>query len=260
MPLIYESQTIALNRKLWGVLVTFDGWADMKSDMVDKVDVHEVIFVMMHSPGIPIQDQERYVIDLTHAQYGHHDETLMPWKTYVETRVHTNSGHRPLGWTREKTKNLMFEELGEDGLMLQIIVGHFEEVMTKAVRDIPGWLKIWKEKDETAYERQVEQILQQVTTRLDKFVAGKADDVNYKLWTSASGKRLMEANAKRLRKQKLDLWGSDFRGPAFAPAMKLIKARQAKERESWTEEKKVEMHLVHTLEGTDYKGPKPHTT
>ncbi len=219
--------------------------------------MHEVLFVMMQSPGIPIQDQERYAIDLTHAQYGHHDETLMPWKAYVETRVHRNSGLRPLGWTREKTQNLMFEELGQEGLMLQIIVGQFEEVMTKAVHESPGcWLKLWKEKDGSAYQRQVEQVLQHITTRLDKFIAGKANDENYKLWTCASQKRLIEANAKRLRQQKLDLWGLNFRGSAFAPALKLIKARQAKERESWAEKKEVEMHLVHTVEGTDYKGPK----
>ncbi|KAL8921793.1 MAG: hypothetical protein Q9208_005550 [Pyrenodesmia sp. 3 TL-2023] len=261
MPFIYECQLIAMNRKLWGITVCPDGSIDFTSKRIDKVDQHEVLFVMMNSPGIPVQDQERYAIDLTHAQYGHHDETLMPWKTYVETRVHSNSGQRPLGWTRENLRKLMVENLGEEGRMLQVIVGQFGDAITAAVRDFPGWMKVWKEKDEAAYQRQVEHILQHVTTRLDRFVASKANDEDYKLWSSTAERRLMQTNTKRMRKEKLELWGQDLRGPAFVSAMKLIKARQAKERGSWgtpeAEKKRMEMHLIHTLEGTDYKGPKP---
>lgn len=261
MPYVYESQVIAMNRKLWGITVRTDGSIDFDSHMINGVDPHEVIFVGMLSPGIPTQDQEHYAIDLTHAQYGHHDETLMPWRTYVERRVQTTSGHHPLGWTRETTMKLMFEELGKDGLMLQIVAGQFTDAMTVTVRDFQGWMKVWREKDETAYQGHVKHILHHVNTYLDCFIAEKANDEMYKLWNSTAQKKLMEANTEVIRKKKLELWGQDFHGPAFVSAMELIKARQAKERESWgtpeEEKKRIEMRLVHTLEGSDYKGPKP---
>ncbi|KAL8763437.1 MAG: hypothetical protein Q9184_000745 [Pyrenodesmia sp. 2 TL-2023] len=243
------------------VYIMLKGSIDFKSKHVNQVDQHEVIFVMMHSPGVPMQDQERYAIDLTHAQYGHRDETLMPWKTYVETRVHSNSGQRPLGWTRQNLRKVMVESFGEEGLLLEVIAAQFGEAMTAAVRDFPGWMKVWKEKDESSYQRQVEHILHHVSNRLDQFIASKANDKNFKLWNSLAERKLLETNAKRIRKEKLESWGQDFRGPAFVSAMKLIKARQAKERERWgtpeAEKKRVENQLIHILEGTDYKGPKP---
>ncbi|KAL8894248.1 MAG: hypothetical protein Q9207_008528 [Kuettlingeria erythrocarpa] len=261
VPFIFECQTVAMNRKLWVVTVSPDGSTDFKSERVERVDQHEVFLIMMHSPGVQMPDQERYAVDLTHAQYGHDDETLMPWKTYVETRVSSNKAQLPLGRARETMKELYLEKFGKEGLTFQTIFDQLERATTAAVREFPGWTKLWKEKDETAYQRQVEQILQHVSTRLDQFNASMASDEKYKLWSSSVERKRMEVDAKRTRKQKLDSWGPDLRGPAFAPAMKLIKARQAKERESWgtpeAEKKRVETRLVHALEGTDYKGPKP---
>ncbi|KAL8834634.1 MAG: hypothetical protein Q9176_007383 [Flavoplaca citrina] len=102
MPLVYESSVVALNRKLWVETVLPSGSLTLdheisKVDYVNQVDRHEVFFVMMLSPGVALQDQERYAIDLTHVQYGHHDETLMPWRTFVETRTLETSENLPLG-------------------------------------------------------------------------------------------------------------------------------------------------------------------
>ncbi|KAI4286208.1 MAG: hypothetical protein L6R38_000104 [Xanthoria sp. 2 TBL-2021] len=261
MPLIFEAQTIPLNRRLWVITVRPDGSLNFESDHVNDVDQHEIFFVMMNSPGVEMQDQERYAIDLTHAQYGHHDETLMPWKTYVETRVRSNKGHLPLGRTRDKMEKFMVERFGQEGLNLFMVTGQFEKAMTAAVRDFPGWTKVWKEQDETSYQRQVEQILQHVTTRLDQFIAAKANDPIFKLWSSQAEKKRMEAGAKRERKEKLDLWGPDFRGHAFVSAMKLMKARQAKERATWDtpeeEKNRVQTEPIHSVEGTAYKGKMP---
>ncbi|KAL8649047.1 MAG: hypothetical protein Q9226_005744 [Calogaya cf. arnoldii] len=234
----FECQTVALNRKLWAVTVSPLASIDWQgtgsdSDYINSVDQHEVFLIMMHSPGVEMQEPERYAVDLTHAQYGHHDETLMPWKTYVETRVHSNEGLLPLGRAREKRKEIMLQEFGNEGRETLIILEKFGEAVTAAVRGYPGpgWTKIWKEQDETIYQRQVDRVFQHVANSLDQMVAAKEDKATFRLWSSMAEKRRLEAAAEAIRKHKLDLWGHDLRGPKFVSAMKVMKARQAKERD-----------------------------
>ncbi|KAL8771986.1 MAG: hypothetical protein Q9209_002651 [Squamulea sp. 1 TL-2023] len=251
---ISESQIIPLNRKLWGVIVHVNGEFEYNSENVDQ---HEVFLIVLFNPRIPMQDQERYALDLTHFQYGHHDETLMPWKTYVEDRVRSNSGQRPLGWTKEKSLKMMVEQFGQEGFKIQTIANDFEQVLTAAIREIPGWIKLWKEPKEDAYIRQIKNVTEHVATRLGEFLAAKANDKDYRIWSSPAHKRLMEANAKRIRKEKLESWGKDYRsGPTFKSAIGLVKARQAKERAAWgtpeEEKNKVNNFIVNTSKGTDF--------
>ncbi|KAL8887558.1 MAG: hypothetical protein Q9192_006303 [Flavoplaca navasiana] len=266
MPLVYESSVVALGRKLWVETVLPSGSLTLgheisKVDYVNQVDRHEVFFVMMLSPGVALQDQERYAIDLTHVQYGHHDETLMPWKTFVETRTLETSEILPLGRARLKAEEVMVKTLGEEGRMIQSAVAEFAEVMTAAVREFPGWMKVWKEQDESTYQRHVERIYQHVTKRLDQFIATKMNHRDFQIWHSMAEKKLMQGAVKQMRKEKIKSWGVDLRGPAFAPAMKLMRARQKKERSKWgtpeDEKKKLHLRAVHAFEGTDYKGETP---
>ncbi|KAL9635337.1 MAG: hypothetical protein Q9204_002662 [Flavoplaca sp. TL-2023a] len=266
IPLVYESSVVALNRKLWVETVLPSGSLTLdheisKVDYVNQVDRHEVFFVMMLSPGVVLQDQERYAIDLTHVQYGHHDETLMPWKTFVETRTLETSEILPLGRARLKAEEVMVKTLGEEGRMIQSAVAEFAEVMTAAVREYPGWMKVWKEQDESRYQRHVERIYQHVTKRLDQFIATKMNHRDFQIWHSMTEKKLMQGAVKQMRKEKIKTWGVDLRGPAFAPAMKLMKARQKKERSKWgtpeDEKKKMHIRALHAFEGTDYKGETP---
>ncbi|KAL8783998.1 MAG: hypothetical protein Q9213_004249 [Squamulea squamosa] len=251
---ISESQIIPMNRKLWAVTVHVNGEFEYSSERVDQ---HEVFLIVLLNPRIPMQDQERYALDLTHFQYGHHDETLMPWKTYVENRVRSNSGQHPLGWTKEKALKMMVEQFGQEDFKIQTIFHHFEEVLTAAIQEISGWMKLWKEPKEDAYIRQIKNVTEHVTTRLGDFLAAKANDRNYRLWSSPAQKRLMEANAKRIRKEKIESWGEDYRsGSTFKSAIALVKARQAKERAAWgtpeEEKKKVYKATVNALKETDF--------
>lgn len=87
------------------------------------------------------------------------------------------------------------------------------------------------------------------------------NDRDFKIWHSLAEKKLMQGAMTQLRKEKIKSWGVDLRGPAFTPAMKLMKARQKKERSKWgtPEDQKKKMHFraVHASEGTDYKGETP---
>ncbi|KAL8694580.1 MAG: hypothetical protein Q9224_003540 [Gallowayella concinna] len=249
---IYESKTIPMNQKLWSVSVHATG--EVMKYKSDAVDQHEVFILFMYTPGNLSPDLDRYALDLTHAQYGHDDETLMPWKTYVETRVISNSGQKPLGWTRERSKRLMVEHFGFDGLKLQIIAEGFGDATTAAIRERTGWRKMWKEPDEILYQRQVEQVKQHVADRLERFVTSKANEQLFKLWDSASMKTRMETAAKQARLEKLESWGHDYRGKAFGPTMEMVAARQAKERERWgtpdDERKKVERKQMNMMDGS----------
>ncbi|KAL8836925.1 MAG: hypothetical protein Q9170_002724 [Blastenia crenularia] len=254
---LMESQIIAMNRKLWVLTILPDGEHQYKAEAVNKVDQHEVFCIMLLNEGVSMEDQERYALDLTNAQYGHEGETLMEWRTYVETRVRSNKGLRPIGWTREESRKLMTKELGRDGAAIHDFIEQFRMATTAVIREFPGWIKLWKESDETIYQNHVDQLMRNVVTRLDKLNEAKANHVGWKLWHSTSQKMLMMANAKRIRKQKLDRWGHDNRGPAFVSLVKLVKARQAKERKNWgtpeDEKKRVQMTKVHAGLGTDYK-------
>ncbi|KAL8942325.1 MAG: hypothetical protein Q9211_001442 [Gyalolechia sp. 1 TL-2023] len=250
IPFVFESQLVPLNRKLWAVLVHTDGAFDYNSDNVDQ---HEVFLLLAYHPQLPMQEQERYALDLTHTQYGHQDETLMPWGMYVETRVRESKGQHPIGWAREYAKKYMTEQFGQDGLDIQIIAEHFQEATTAAIREFSGWLKLWKEPDDTVYQRKVDQFMQHVTMRLDGFIAAKTNDDFYKLWKTNTEKRLMENAGKKIRKEKHKLWGPDLRGPAFVAAMKLVKDRQVKERKEWgtpeEEKARVENRLLNSFNG-----------
>ncbi|KAL8877658.1 MAG: hypothetical protein Q9198_004365 [Flavoplaca austrocitrina] len=184
VPFVYESSVIALNRKLSVETVLPSGSLSLEHEVgrvnyVNQADRHEVFSVIMLSPGVAMQDQERYAIDLTHVQYGHHDETLMPWKTFVETRTLETGEKLPLGRARIKAEEVMLKTLGEDGSRIQSSVGQFADVMTAAVRELPGWMKVWKEQDESTYQRHVERIYQHVTKRLDQFIATKLNDRSF---------------------------------------------------------------------------------
>ncbi|KAL8866528.1 MAG: hypothetical protein Q9174_006250, partial [Haloplaca sp. 1 TL-2023] len=141
-----------------------------RNSYINAVDVHRVFFIMMQDPTAKRQDlskmqeQERYAVDLTHAQYGHHDETLMPWKTYVETRVSVTGELLPLGRARAETEKMMLKLFGDEGRRLQTITGLFEKALTSAVRDISCWTSLWKEPNDATYKQQVDKILQHVTT------------------------------------------------------------------------------------------------
>lgn len=244
IPFIFESQLIPLNQKLWIFLVHTDGAFEYKSDEVDQ---HDVFLLLAYQPELPMGAQERYALDLTHTQYGHQDETLMPWRTFVETRVRSIKGQHPIGWTRENARKLMTEQLGQDGLNLRITAEHFEAATTAAIREFSGWMKLWKEPDETVYQRKINHLMEHLTMRLDNLIAAKAKDNFYTLWKSSTEKQLMEDAAKQIRKEKHKLWGPDLRGPAFVSAMKLVKERQAKEREAWGTpgEQKARVELRH---------------
>ena len=266
VPFVYESSVVALNRKLWVEMVLPSGSLSLEHDdgrvnYVNQVDRHEVFSVLMLSPGVAMQDQERYAIDLTHVQYGHHDETWMPWKTFVETRTLETGEKLPLGRARIKAEEVMLKTLGEDGSRIQSSVGQFADVMTAAVSEFPGWMKVWKEQDESTYHRHVERIYQHITERLDQFIATKMNDWSFQILHSKAEKKLLQGAMKKIRKEKMDSWGTDLRGPAFARAMKLMKARQKKERSKWgspeEEKKKMQLRAVHAFQGTDYKGELP---
>ncbi|KAL8995981.1 MAG: hypothetical protein Q9169_004397 [Polycauliona sp. 2 TL-2023] len=266
MPFIFEISTVALNRTMWAAVVFSDGTFDFDIDrspsrpFVDAVDQHDVFLVMVHSPAVGMMaNPERYAIDLTHAQYGHHDETLMPWRTYMETRVHESKDVLPLGQARVTAEKLLTKLFGDEGIRIQKASLQFEGVMATAIRDFPNWMKLWKEKNEVIYQRQVEQMLQHVSTRFGQFVAAKANDVDFKLWTSVAQRKMLQARAAHVRKEKSKSWGKDFRGPAFVSAMQTMKARQAKERSRWGspegEKQGVKDRVLHPVEGTGYKGP-----
>ncbi|KAL8668719.1 MAG: hypothetical protein Q9168_006666 [Polycauliona sp. 1 TL-2023] len=265
MPCVMESSTVARNRKLWVGTVLPDGRVDFelpeRGDFVGDLDQHQIFFLSMNSPGVEMADQERYAIDLTHAQYGHHAETLMPWDTYVETRAYRISEVLPVGRAKIITEQYMLKTFGEGGRVTQGIIGQFENAMTAAVGEFSGWINVWKEPNEEAYQRSVEQTLQHVTTRLDEFIASKAKDKDFKLWHSLEQKKFMRAKARKMQKKKLRLWGEDFRGPAFVSAMEKMKARQAMERSKWGSDedhkKKIVSQVVQSGLGTDYKGPLP---
>ncbi|KAL8851460.1 MAG: hypothetical protein Q9221_003639 [Calogaya cf. arnoldii] len=234
---IFECQTVALNRKLWAVTVSPDGSIDSEgtgsnSNYINNVDGHEVFLIMIHGPGAELHDFERYAVDLTHAQYGHHDETLIPWKTHVETRVKSNQGVLPLGRAREKRKEMFLQGWGNEGREILIFLEKFERALTAAVQDYPGpgWTKIWKEQNETSYQRQADRVFQHVAHRIDQMVAAEENKASFKQWRSMAEKKRLEANAEAIRKHKLDFWGHDLRGSRFVSAMKVMKARQAKER------------------------------
>ena len=77
-----EVKVLPLNRKLWGFLVLADGEF---ADDITTNDFHDLFLIML-------ENQERYALDLTHAQFGQENETIMPWRTYVDIRVHSNCG------------------------------------------------------------------------------------------------------------------------------------------------------------------------
>ncbi|KAL8938657.1 MAG: hypothetical protein Q9216_003777 [Gyalolechia sp. 2 TL-2023] len=225
---ILEASLVALIRKLWAVLIHRDGAVEDKRDIVE---LHDVFFLIGYHPWVPQIEQERYALDLTHAQHGHQNETLMPWGTYVETRTRESGGMYPIGRARQNSKKMMTERFGQPGSNFQIIAEHFSDATTAAIREFSGWTTLWKERDNTVYRRKVRNLLQHVTTRLDEFIAIKTGDDLYKLCESSTDMKLMQSVAKDIRKKKHESWGPDLRGPAFHEALKLVKARQMAERE-----------------------------
>ncbi|KAL8997122.1 MAG: hypothetical protein Q9188_006402 [Gyalolechia gomerana] len=194
IPVIFEFQLTSLNRKLWTVLVHTDGGAfDYDSNVVDH---HEVFLLLAYRPEVPMGAQERYALDLTHTQYGHQDETLMPWRT-------------------ENARKVITEHFGQDGLNFRITAENFEAATTAAIRESSGWMKLWKEPDETVDQRKIDHLMEHLTMRLDNFIAAKAKDNFYTLWKSSTEKKLIEDAAKQILKEKHKLWGPDLRGPAF---------------------------------------------
>ncbi|KAL8964322.1 MAG: hypothetical protein Q9183_004531 [Haloplaca sp. 2 TL-2023] len=155
-------------------------------------------------------EQERYALDLTHAQYGHHNETLTPWKTYLETRATYTSDLLPLRRDRTKAETTIFDMFGDKGGLLQATTGLFEKAMTAAVRDVPGWTALWKPPDDITYKQRVKKILEHITACLDQFVDTTLNGKEYRLWHSAQHKRIMESNPSRIREKKLVSWGADL--------------------------------------------------
>lgn len=218
-----------MNRKLWAVTVHVDGHFDYKSDIVN---LHEAFPTPLHQPGLPLQHQERYALDLTHVQYGHQNETLMPWRTFVETGVRESRGNHTIGWGAENAKELMTKNFGQLGREIQIREEYFGRAITAAVREYSGWMKLWKEPDEAIFQHKVEFPKQHVTKRLDEFIALKMKDDFYKIWKLSMEKKLMGKPAKEILQKKLKSWGPDLQDPAFYAAMKVMKKRQANERKA----------------------------
>ena len=88
---------IPLTRKLWDFIVQADG--GIASDLSRNYR-HKVFMIML-------KNRERYALDLTHAQFGHRNETLMPWRTYVDIRVQSIIGEHPLGWVQGESRRVM---------------------------------------------------------------------------------------------------------------------------------------------------------
>ena len=203
---------------------------------ITRIDGHEVFLVMMNH-------KERYALDLTHAQFGHRDETLMPWRTYVDIRVQSNTGEHPLGWTKRKSRKIMFNGFGEKGLHTQNISDKFGEVLTKAVsdfqRDSEGWIRIFKTPDDGTYHNKVQQVMQFVATRIDAFIDASTRNGFLKAYGPGVSRKALAVTAERDHKAKLDSWGEDGRGSSFKKAMEAIKARQAKEKNEWKKDNEI---------------------
>jgi len=59
----------------------------------DSTDTHTILLVTLNNGEI-------YVLDLTGAQYGHYDETVLPWQAYKSHRVLTISRRVPFGYSK----------------------------------------------------------------------------------------------------------------------------------------------------------------
>ena len=109
-------------------------------------------------------------------------------------------------------KKCSFRDGGNEGREILIFLEKFERALTAAVQDYPGpgWTKIWKEQDETSYQRQADRVFQHVAHRIDQMVAAEENKASFKQWRSMAEKKRLEANAEAIRKHKLDFWGHDY--------------------------------------------------
>ena len=131
--------------------------------------------------------------------------------------------------------------------MLQIIAEKFTEAISAATRDFPGWLRLWKESNDSSYSKQVEGVKEYITDRLDTLITLMSKQREFQLWGSPAEKKLLEAGGyvimarslpehgntdhkmidrKQIHQMKREKWGEDYRGPAFTSAMEIIRARQ----------------------------------
>ena len=233
-----ETQVLPRNRKLWGLFINPNG---SLPDNPTHNDRHELFCVVL-------KNQERYALDLTHAQFGHENETLMPWRTYVDIRVHCSFGQNRLGYGRKELRKVLFETSGDAGLTVEGINDEIEQVTRKAICDIEKkgqqWVKVFKIADEATYQSKVLQSLQFVADRLDTFIATNISNGRLKMWSSERERRLLVAEGERMRRQKLEAWGEDNRGPQFEKALKAIRERQAREKKEWDEPNEIEFNRL----------------
>ena len=229
-----ESQVMPSNRKVWGFFVMQDGGFvnDLATD-----DFHDLFLIIL-------ENQERYALDLTHAQFGQENETIMPWQTYLDIRVHRNCGQGLLGGLRDQGRKLTAERFGETGMAVEDTIDRFEEILTKAIREIEakssGWMKAFKIAEETKFAAKVQQTLRFVTGRLDDFVEANTANGTFREWGSESERRALISAAESLRQEKVRSWGEDNRGPAFEKAMQAIEKRQEKEKKEWAKPNEIQ--------------------
>ncbi|KAG8532306.1 uncharacterized protein KY384_003947 [Bacidia gigantensis] len=216
---MHEYEVRPMGRKLWDVQVRPDG-------SIDQARAHHTVFTLHLSLT------ERYALDLTHAQYGHQNDTLTPWKTYLDTRVHsTIDKPRPVGYTNEKNK-IIFAEIDNGDYATRQVA--FEGVLRQAVTSVPqkvdAWSKIWQTSDEAAHHLQRDRIIGIVTTSFDKFIASTANTPLFQIWNSQAMYRGMVAMGKREYENKVKDWGEDGRGRLYPLLVDLVKKWQASDK------------------------------
>ena len=211
-----------MNQKLWSYSVAPDGG-------IPKLDAagHQLFIVAFTDAKRPMISLERYALDLTHAQYGHHDETLMPWATYVDARCESTGKAEDVGhFAKYKLGSDYAKLFGDEevGRFISNLMLKFRDAMTSIVREVGlqhgGWTKVLRLPDPIAYEKKAAQIAKTVTARLDGFVQRKKDDGLFVMKQSRIEARHVAAHTKDVEAKKIKSWGSDFRGQDFVDAMK----------------------------------------
>ena len=246
---VSEASILPMNRKLWIEQVLSDG--EIGYDESHHVE-HDVFFVHMNFA-------ERYALDLTCAQYGHFDELLMPWATFVETRCLSTSDHQPLGHAKEGVRELVLKQHGPEGLQYLQARNAGTDVLTNAVASIPdkfgAWIKILKQQDEEVYRKCVEQITEYVTQSLNQAISTNEIKEGVKLWHSRAERRAYAAREGRRRQEKVKTWGEDFRGPAYHKLLAALRKKQKAEKDEYgTPEEERKQMEYRVTEGTRVGG------
>ncbi|KAL8790167.1 MAG: hypothetical protein Q9195_006494 [Heterodermia aff. obscurata] len=86
-----------------------------------KDEIHHTIL------RLTLTNQEQYAVDLTGAQYGHHEECL-PWQDYVSARVERIIEVQPFGATKAWLAEAVLKQHYPHSLVQSLMISFFDEL------------------------------------------------------------------------------------------------------------------------------------